>query len=83
MVADFFITSTFTLVMSTFWLNSGGNFVCLINFRSCADAMTSKAVNVLARQGAKGRYAEGLRWVLLRGCCGARERAFFPQRSSS
>lgn len=38
-VLYFFITSTFTFFMSTFWLNSGGNLVCLSSFASTFVAM--------------------------------------------
>lgn len=37
--AYFFMTSTLTFCISTFWLNSGGNFVCFNSFWSTVSAM--------------------------------------------
>jgi hypothetical protein len=41
-IAYFFITSTLTLFMSTFWLNSGGNLVCRSSFVSTLAAMLTQ-----------------------------------------
>lgn len=45
--AYFFMTCKLTLVMSTFWLNSGGNFVLLRSFASTPVAMVGRPVFLL------------------------------------
>lgn len=47
--AYFFMTCRFTLVMSTFWLNSGGNFVLLRSFASTPVAMMGNLSSLVFR----------------------------------
>lgn len=57
-VHHFFITSTFTFLMSTFWLKSAGNFVCFSSFASTLVAIMDDDLN-----GSRFReMVDGRRW---------------------
>lgn len=43
----FFMTSTLTFCMSTFWLNSAGNFVDLSSLESTLEAMVSDMIAIV------------------------------------
>lgn len=48
-VTYFFMTCRLTLVMSTFWLNSGGNLVLLRSFASTPVAMMGRMLDMVCR----------------------------------
>jgi hypothetical protein len=60
---DFFITSTLTFCMSTFWLNSGGNLVDFSSFWSTEVAMSPRSA-LIAQLGGGLRFPV-LEWTLL------------------
>lgn len=55
-ITHFFITSMLTLVMSTFWLNSGGNLVCRSSFLSTGVAIARRErLREVERRGRNAR----------------------------